>query len=73
MNRQISLFSNTGSLPCQYKFERFIGQKVSVMIGAYPFHKTINGIVVGISTYYTDVETEKGLMVATPYNLSERE
>ena len=73
MYRQISLFENTGTLPCQYKFERFIGQKVSVMRGAYPFHRIINGIVVGISTYYTDVETEEGLMVATPYNLSERE
>ena len=44
-----------------------------MMIGAYPFHKIINGIVVGISPYYTDVKTENGLMVGTPYNLSERE
>ena len=69
---QFSLFNNVGPLPCQYKFDRYIGQKVTLMVGGYPFHKLLNGTVVGIEPYYTFVKTKEGLMVGTPYSLSER-
>ena len=69
---QFSLFGNVGSLPCQYKFDRYIGQKVTLMVGAYPDHKLVNGTVVGIEPYYTFIKTKEGLMVGTPYCVSER-
>lgn len=69
---QFSLFDNVGSLPCQYKFDRYIGQKVTLMVGAFPFHRSVKGKVIGIEPYYTFVKTKEGLMVGTPYSLSER-
>lgn len=71
MNVQLNLFGNTGDRPCQYRFERYIGQKVTVMIGAYP-GKKLKGRITGIDAYYTQVRTKEGDMVATPYSLSEQ-
>lgn len=72
MITQLNLFGNVGTLPCQYRFDRFKGQKVSLVVGAYPYHRSIPGTVVGIEPYYTTVKTKEGLMVGTPYSLSER-
>lgn len=72
MIKQLSLFGNVGSLPCQYRFERYIGQKVTLKVGAYPWHRLVNGTVVWIDPYYTHVKTKEGLMVGTPCDLSER-
>jgi hypothetical protein len=41
-------------------------------VGSFPFHKLVNGTVLGIEPYYTFIKTKEGLMVGTPYSLSER-
>lgn len=58
--------------PCRYRFKRYVGQKVRIMIGAYP-GRIYTGTVVRILDYFTYVRTKNGIMVGTPYNLSEEE
>ena len=59
--------------PYQYRFQRYIGQTVDLMIGAYGFHTLKRGKIVGISKYYTDVEIDGEVWVGTPYSLSPAE
>lgn len=62
---QISIF--TGAVenrrPCDYGFDRYIGQKVQFISG-------ITGTVTEIHDYYTFCETDQGEMVGTPTTIS---
>lgn len=54
--------------PCDYKFQRYIGQKVK-FVGKYSCHKDWTGHIVEIFPYYTYVQTAQGVLVGTPYDL----
>lgn len=55
--------------PCDYRFQRYIGQKVELMIGAYGHgHKILKGTITGIKPYYTDVKVGSKTYAGTPYN-----
>ena len=54
--------------PCDYKFQRYIGQKVK-FVGKYSRHKDWTGHIVEIFPYYTYVQTVKGVLIGTPYDL----
>ena len=72
MRGQLSIFDcfHDGA-PCRYRFKRYVGQKVRIMIGAY-IHATFKvGIIEKIEPYYTHVRCGHELLVATPTSLSE--
>lgn len=59
------LFADKGA-PCAYKFERYIGQRVTV--NGEP------GTITEIEPYYTIVHTDNfRVLAATPYNLAPME
>ncbi len=73
MKGQYSMFDLTPlpNAPCNYKFQRYIGQKVRMMIDVYPV-KIVHGVITKIDTaYYTTVDVDGKEYVGTPYNLSE--
>lgn len=52
--------------PCDYKFQRYIGQPVG-------FWRTGKcGVIVEIQKYYTMVLTDEGVLVGTPYDLTDK-
>lgn len=57
--------------PCDYTFFRYIGQRVCIYI--YP--EWINGTVVGLDKYYTEIRPDGGggTIVGTPYNTTTEE
>ena len=61
MKGQMNIFDQPkeNRKPCEYMFYRYIGQKVLLRSG-------VEGIVVGIDSYYTTVKTAGGLRVGTP-------
>ncbi len=70
---QLSIFNNRGTRPCEYSFDRYIGQKVDIMIGSYYDGRVEEGTVIEIRPYYTVVKVGKEYLAGTPYNLSEAE
>ena len=78
MKGQLTIFDWLGGYddrrPCRYGFQRFIGQRVRVMIGAYnsPNRKTYKGEITEIGPYYTLIRTDDGReLIGTPTSLSE--
>ena len=71
---QMTIFDFIGSgRPCDYKFTRYIGQRVREMIGAYP-GKIHHGIIDEIKEYYTIIKTDDHRILAgTPYNVTPEE
>lgn len=49
--------------PCEYSFNRYIGQRVELLNGE-------KGTVCGIGPYYTHVMTSKGIMVGDPSTMA---
>ena len=66
MNGQLSLFDlDQTTEMCRYKFKRYLGQPVG-------FWRTgICGVIVKIEKYYTEVLTDEGILVGTPYDLTD--
>ncbi len=65
MDGQFTLYDiNKKKRPCEYSFQRFIGQKVRV--------RGKVGIIVEIEPYYTTVlqENSDSLICGTPYDLT---
>ena len=60
-----------GRRPCDYRFQRYIGQRVKLMIGPYCDHRTVKGTIKTIEKYYTIVESGGKEYVGMPYSLSE--
>lgn len=48
-----------------YKFKRYLGQPVAFKSGKC-------GVIVKIEKYYTDVLTDEGVLVGTPYDLTDK-
>ena len=66
MNGQLSVFDidQTPGM-YHYKFKRYLGQPVG-------FWRTGHcGVIVKIEEYYTEVLTDEGIMVGTPYDLTD--
>ena len=57
--------------PCDYKFQRYIGQKVK-FVGKYSRNRDLTGHIVEIFPYYTYVQTVKDVLVGTPYDLTDK-
>lgn len=78
MEGQLSLFDFFDNVqsqkrrPCDYKFKRYVGQRVNIMIGAYRGQAARNGVIKEIiDSYYTLVSVGNKEFIGTPYNLSE--
>lgn len=73
MKGQLTIFdAYQDDRPCRYGFQRFIGQRVRVMIGAYGNHMIVTGAITWIGPYYTLIRTDDGrVLVGTPTSLSE--
>ena len=66
MNGQMTIFDvpRKNIRPCEYSFQRYIGQVVRTKNGQ-------TGKVTKISAYYTDIETEKGdVYIGTPTTIT---
>lgn len=73
MTGQLSIFDDMvpEGRPCKYAFRRYIGQRVRLMIGAYP-GRILHGVITRIDNeYYTTIEVDGKEYVGTPYDLSE--
>lgn len=72
MEGQLTIFdAYQDDRPCRYRFKRYVGQKVNVMIGPYMDHRIVTGVITEIGPYYTTVRSGKKEYAATPYNLME--
>ena len=70
MNGQLSIYDlpKEKPRPCDYKFQRYIGQSVVF----YEISNKQNGAVgkiIDIQPYYTIVKTKNGELVGTPYSI----
>ena len=63
LNGQMSIYDLPGK--DSYKFKRYIGQPVGF------WRLGICGVIVEIKAYYSIVLTDEGLMVGTPYDLTD--
>lgn len=69
---QLTIFDTyTDNKPCRYKFKRYIGQKVRVMIGPWRDQNFKTGTITKIEPYYTRVRCGRKEYSATPYSLTE--
>ena len=73
MNDQLTVFDDLGDQrPCRYRFLRYVGKKVMIMIGSYFDIDIRQGVITQIvDEYYTNVRVGKVILVGTPYNISE--
>ena len=53
--------------PCDYRFQRYIGQKVRF------WRDDIVGTITGIEPYYTQVKTKYGILAGTPTTIAPME
>lgn len=72
MNGQLTMFDyhqdEEQLKPCEYKFKRYIGQKVELFF--YP-DKVLRGTITEIEQYYTIIQAEDGEeYVGTPTSVS---
>ena len=73
MIEQLSIFDwhpNEGQKPYHYRFHRYVGQKVRMMIGASINATFLTGTIKRIDQYYTFVRVGRKEYAATPYNLA---
>ena len=74
MNEQLNIFDAvTEGRPCDYRFNRYIGQRVYISLGAGYTQRQLEGTITAIKPYYTYVKTVIGELVGTPYNVYPRE
>lgn len=77
MKGQLTIFDWLGGYddrrPCRYRFRRYVGQRVRIMIGSYYDNDIRPATVVKVDDpYYTIVGDDNGReYVGTPYSLSE--
>ena len=68
MNGQLSIFDlnndNNERKPCDYRFKRYIGQKVRF------WRENEEGTITDIFPYYTYVKTSEGIKVGTPTTIA---
>ena len=74
---QLSIYDamaeNEKRKPCEYNFQRYIGQRVRFS-GDYHAHHGEVGTITGIGKYYTDIKMDDGRELAgTPYDISPAE
>ena len=70
MSAQLNIFDavNEGR-PCEYRFQRYIGQRVYISLGGGYTQREIKGTITAIKPYYTYVKTAVGELAGTPYNV----
>lgn len=69
-NGQLSIFDiNDGTRPCEYRFKRYIGQRVIMTIGGGYTARKVRGVITAIGPYYTYVRTPVGELCATPSSI----
>ena len=67
---QLNIFDNASEgRPCDYRFMRYIGQRVILTIGAGRDARPLEGIITNIMPYYTYIKTAEGELIGTPTNV----
>lgn len=67
------LADGTRNRPCDYRFQRSIGQRVRMMFGPYADHDIRVGTIKKIEPYFTTVVINGKEYAGTPYSLSPAE
>lgn len=74
MDGQLNLFdlhpADHKRKPCDYSFNREIGQRVRFIEHEHGTLNGMTGTIVSIEPYYTQVETEWGIRVGTPTTIT---
>lgn len=71
---QLNLFDNDPKgRPCDYRFMRYIGQRVMLTRGAGKTARPLEGTITNIMPYYTYIKTAEGELVGTPTNVTPME
>ncbi len=73
MNKQTTIFdlnfNNPNKRPCEYSFQRYIGQKVRISVT----EGKLEGKIKGIEPYYTIISVKGREYAGTPYNTYPKE
>ena len=71
---QLNIFDNdTKGRPCEYRFIRYIGQKVILTRGAGRDAHKVKGVITAIMPYYTYIRTAEGELIGTPTTVTPME